>query len=393
MNLAYISPFPPTPSGVADYSAVLLPYLRPHFAHLVVVADGVESQGDAGADVAWWNQGRIVPLYHLGNHARYHRYAYSALRRFPGVVVLHDGNLLPFVHALTLERGDRAAFLREAGFERGREGAAAAEAALHLACPLDLQEYPMLARVVRASLGVVVHSRVLRERVLQAYGRARVAVIPHLDLMPQGRPPISRAEAKSALGFDPADLLIGAFGFITPSKRLDRALAAFARLRGEFPQARFVCVGEAATGCEAMLEGLALGEAVQVTGYLPLEKFLRYLHAADIGVNMRYPTWGESSGTLARLMACAVPTLVTDAGAFAELPDETVVKVPPGPDEDAAIEEALRGLLSSAERRRAIGAAAQAFVARHGDPVRVAEQYAEFMRSVVAGGGRCTSSM
>ncbi len=396
MNLAYVSPLPPLPSGVADYSAVLLPHLRPHFSRIVAVVDGyaphlplglVDQVHDASQEPDWWLREQAVPLYHMGNHPAYHRYIYRLLQRVPGVTVLHDGNLLPFVHELTLARGERSAFVREAGLERGREGVRAAWDSLRQALPLPPDDYPMLGRVLRASLGVIVHNRYLYERGKQVYPQARLTVIPHLDLMPPDPNPPPRRDLKASLGLDPDVLLIGAFGFIAPSKRLEPALRAFSRLREEFPQARLVCVGQVVEGYNfrASLKEMGLEDVVRVTGYVPMETFRRYLRAVDVGVNLRYPTWGESSGPLLRLMACGVPTLVTDAGGFAELPDEAVVKVPAGPGEVEAIETALRALLSDPQRRATIGEAARAFIADECDPTRVAERYATFIRATVCG--------
>ena len=394
MNLAYVSPLPPLRSGVADYSAALLPYLRPYFSHIVAVVDGygpqlpsglVDQVYDVSDDPVWWLKEQVVPLYHMGNHLQYHRYVYRALQRFPGITVLHDGNLLPFVHDLTLARGEQDGFIREAGFERGGEGIIAAWNSLRCAEPLGIDEYPMLARVARASLGVIVHSQYLYDLGMKVYPDARMAVIPLLHSMPPGPGSVPRRDPKALLGLDPDSLLIGAFGFIAPLKRLDQALRAFARLRDAFPQARSVCVGEVASGYnfQALLDELALGGAVQVTGYVPMETFLCYLRAVDVGVNLRYPTWGESSATLVRLMACGVPTVVTAAGAFAELPDEVVIKVPAGPGEVDAIETALRRLLSDAGRRAEIGASARAFAADRCAPQKVAHQYAAFIRAIV----------
>ena len=117
MILAYVSPLPPLRTGVADYSAALLPHLRPLFDRIVAVVDGyvpanvdglVDEVIDSSRRRDWWRDGRAVPLYHLGCNTRYHQYIYDALRRAPGVTVLHDGNLLPFARVDPLAIGLRA---------------------------------------------------------------------------------------------------------------------------------------------------------------------------------------------------------------------------------------------------------------------------------------------
>ncbi len=206
-----------------------------------------------------------------------------------------------------------------------------------------------------------------------------------------GLSPLPRREARRALGLDPVGLYIGAFGIIAPQKRLAEALRAFAHLRPSFPEARFLCVGAEVAGSDlrAVAEELGVGDVVEITGHVPQPVMARYLWAVDVGVNLRTPTWGETSGALLRLMSCGVPTLVTDAGAFAELPDDVVVKVAAGPEEVEAVEAALQTLLSDEGQRAAIGRAAQAFVSAHCSPPQVARQIAEFIYGSV--GEVCTS--
>jgi glycosyltransferase involved in cell wall biosynthesis len=296
---------------------------------------------------------------------------------------------LPFVHDATLAAGNRRDFIREAGFERGGDGITAAWAALRSSEPLCLEDYPMLARVVSSSLGVIVHNHYLRGRIeALACPKVPIAVIPMLNMMrPEAATP-SRREAKEALGLDPDGMLVGTFGFIASSKRLDQALEAFSRLRDRFPGIRFVCVGELAPEYDfaAVVTRLGLRDCVHVTGYTPMEMFRRYLYAVDAGLNLRHPTWGESSASLVRMMACGIPTLVSDVGAFAELADETVVKVPVGSGEVDAIASALRALLSDADLRTRIGAAARAYVEGQCAPKKVAEQYAAFIYRVIRTG-------
>ena len=76
MRVAYYSPMPPERSGIADYSALLVPALRTR-----VDVDVAERNGTADGDVA---------LYHVGNDAEVHGWILERLRRRPGVVVLHD---------------------------------------------------------------------------------------------------------------------------------------------------------------------------------------------------------------------------------------------------------------------------------------------------------------
>src|SRR5581483_1765944 len=79
-------------------------------------------------------------------------------------------------------------------------------------------------------------------------------------------------------------------------------------------------------------------------GYTGEQDFFRYLKAVDAVVNLRYPTAGETSGTLVRALGAGLPVIVSDFGQFGELPDDVCLKVSPGPDEERQLYAQLRKL-------------------------------------------------
>ena len=107
LRLDYFSPLPPERSGISEYSSLLLPALERRF-DVEVAARGRAAVGD-------------VCLYHVGNNPDAHAWIVEALRRRPGVVVLHDFVLHHLVAGMTLGRGDAEGYLgamqRDAGVE------------------------------------------------------------------------------------------------------------------------------------------------------------------------------------------------------------------------------------------------------------------------------------
>jgi glycosyltransferase involved in cell wall biosynthesis len=396
MNLAMVGPLPPSPTGIADYSLVLLRHLRPHFERLLAVVDRDAQPTLAPHDVdgvyqvpdtTWWSRGPAVPLYQMGNHAAYHGFVFGLLRRFPGITVLHDGNLLPFFHAITLDAGSRVDYVREVGFNETRgEGRHLAWQLLRGAESLDPHRFTMLARVVRASLGIVVHNATMRDRVLEVDPQAHVTIIPHLDVAPLAESTLTRAQCRALLGYDQDEFVIGSLGFIAPTKRIEAVLEAVSELISRYPHVRLACVGEAVADydVQAAVRRLGLEGHVRFTGYVTGEELDAYTRAVDVGVNLRYPTWGESSGTLIRLMSAGKPVLVTDAGSFAELPGGSVVKIPAGPSEGEMLVRHLSRLIADDELRSTIGHAARAYIEAHCSPAVVARRYASFIRTTVS---------
>src|SRR5947207_4894454 len=87
MRVAWFSPLPPIRSGIAAYSAEVLPAVSR--AHAVDCFDG------AAAHVFVWKMRRDpydLIVYQLGN-APCHDYMWAYLARYPGLIVLHDARL------------------------------------------------------------------------------------------------------------------------------------------------------------------------------------------------------------------------------------------------------------------------------------------------------------
>jgi len=127
-------------------------------------------------------------------------------------------------------------------------------------------------------------------------------------------------------------LVIATFGRLAFNKRLPVILHAFARLGQEFPNARLFLVGELDPSSgdfdvPHLIEELGIASRVCITGYVERERFVQYMAITDVGLNLRYPHAGESSGTLVRLLNLGVPVITSNLGPFAELPDDCCWKV------------------------------------------------------------------
>ncbi len=132
---------------------------------------------------------------------------------------------------------------------------------------------------------------------------------------------------------------------------------------------------------EARRAGVA--ERVHVTGFVSFADFEAAIAATDLCLNLRYPTAGETSASLLRVLAVGRPAVVSDYAQFAELPREIAVRVPlaASPEEEAAaLASELRNLLSSPRQLREMGLAAREHVRRRHDPQAAAAAVADACR-------------
>jgi glycosyltransferase involved in cell wall biosynthesis len=399
MRLAYFSPLPPQRSGIADYSAELLPHLAQHLEVEPFVDEGVKVdpeivdrfpvRGDK-AFPALWEAGRYdAVLYHIGNNHEYHARTWRMLLRYPGIVVLHEPMLHHLVRGMTLARGDLEGYVEEMRYAYGRTGESLARRSLGTGIPLDAWSYPLFERVVDASLGLLVHNDCTRDRVLASRPGTRIAKVPHhLSLGELGRFEEERApvaELRAALDLPPSGLLFASFGFITPAKRIDVALRAFARLRREVaPDALYLLVGEVSPYYDlGTLLTPELSEGVVLVGRTELPEFLRYMAAADVTINLRYPSAGETSGTLIRLLGLGKAVIVSNTGAFAEIPDGCCAKIDLDATEEEMLFTVLRALATDPGLRRQMGENARRHIAAHHTLEGSARGYADFVRRIV----------
>jgi glycosyltransferase involved in cell wall biosynthesis len=376
VRIAYASPLPPLSSGIADYSAELAPALAAAGCELELFFEdraapppplgarfrcrSVRELGAAAADFD-------LVLYHLGNSAPHHAGIYDTLLEVPGVVVLHEFMLHHLVRERTLVAGDARAYVEEMRYAAGETGRRAAQRLLDSHYPVDVWSFPLFERVVDRSRAVLVHSEFARRRVRASRPGARVETVPFPVALAGLEPvtPAARAAARAELGLPADALVVGSFGFVTPQKRLEPVLRAFAALRRRRPQALLLVAGEISPhyDFDAALAA-AGGEGVRVTGRLPLERFHRAMAAADFALNLRHPTGGETSASLLRLLALGVPTVVTRAGSFADLPAGAVASVPVDELEEPLLEGLFETLAGDAGLRRAMGEAARRHVER-----------------------------
>ena len=367
MKVAYYSPMPPSRSGIADYSALLLPELSKR-VDVVVAKQGRFPllRGRVGStDIA---------LYHIGNDADAHGWIVEALRRRPGIVVLHDFVLHHLVVGLTFARGDAAGYLAAMEREGGLVGRLLGYAVLDNKLPplwdTRPEEFPLTGEILAYATGLIVHSHYVEERARAIGYRGPIVRIPH-PAWPV--PAVAPAQVEGAP-------LFGCFGHLNESKRINELLAAFTRLRERHPHARLLLVG----GASVRLQRIDFPDGVIREEYVPEDRLWALMAACDAIVSLRSPTMGETSGSAIRALSLGKPLVVSDVGWFSELPGEAVLKVPLDEREEDTLAAALE-VLTDEQVRRTMGQAARVLVEREHRLDRVAESYAAALEELAGG--------
>jgi glycosyltransferase involved in cell wall biosynthesis len=367
VKVAYYSPLPPSRSGIADYSELLLPALRERIEEVAVVRPGGRRPK---ADVS---------LYHVGNDPDSHGWIVDALREEPGVVVMHEFVLHHLISGITLGRGDAQGYFEAMQRELGVVGRllalGVADNLLPLLWETQPERFPLAGSILDLSTGVIAHSRYVEERVRETGYDGPVWRVPHPAWAVRAADP-----ARDVRG----DPLVGCFGHLNVNKRIPQLLEAFVLLRERRPGARLLLAG--ATGerfaLERRLERVDLGDALLREEYVPEERMWSLMAACDVLVNLRSPTMGETSGAAIRALGLGKAMLVSDVGWFAELPDGVALRIPVDEYEVPTIAAALE---LAADHRDELGAAAAEHVRREHDLGRAADGYAWALEEAAGG--------
>lgn len=381
MKLAYASPLRPQASGVSDYSEELLPYLARAF-DLTLVTDNLTPTNPALAafrkiDVraldAHANTFDAI-VYHIGNAPLYANF-YNAARQIPGVVVLHDVTLHHLRAWQTIERGNAAAYFDAL---RAAYGETVAAQAKQNPASLNRFDYPLSEELLQRARGVIVHSAYAANFV------RRVAPNVPLAQAPMGIPPsaiIPQTQARARLGFADDTFIVAAFGEIHPHKRIAVALTAFAEFAARHANARLLLIGAESPNYDVatILRALQLENFVQRVGFVAMETYQDYIAASDVCLNLRYPSAGETSASLLRLLGAGKTTFVTRTAAYAELPADVCVKIEPDAHEKQLLLEYLGYFFDRPAARQALGANARAYVQQNHTLDQAAKAYERFL--------------
>ena len=320
MRVAYYSPLPPETSGIADYSALLLPALRERI------------------DVETVKRGRTKPprrsdvsLYHVGNSPEAHTWIVDALRRRPGVVVLHELVLHHLIAGMTIGRKNGPGYLDAMERDSGLPGRLLAHGVLEGRVPplweTRPEDFPLAGEVLDRTTALIVHSQYV------AAGARRLGYDGPLHVIPH---PAWPAPAVEPVRLDGAPL-VGCFGHLNASKRVPQLLQAF-RLLPE--SARLLLVGPVSPryDLDAALERFG-SERIVREEYVPEARLWSLMAACDVLVSLRAPTMGETSGSVLRALSLGKPLVVSDVGWFSEL--EGAARIAPGDGEVEALAAAL----------------------------------------------------
>lgn len=390
-RLAFISPLPPQKTGVADYGLDIATALAADFVIDYIVEKPVEVDvhGLEGGvyDPAWFEAHAFdydVVLYQVGNSA-FHGFMLSLIKKYPGIVVLHDFFLLNLVERVAMKSGASEMiyqFIYEShgypalvDFCRNEDFYIAAE------------KYPGNFFLVNQAQALVAHNDYARQLSRHFYG-VEGFERTYLAPLPRRAAQIDRAtrlDVRRRHDISDDAFVVCSFGSLDSRKQCIQIIAAWAHSDvGKRPVARLVFVGGVDPAYQFQIDEVMRETGltnVIFTGYADRAEYADFLNAADIAIQLRVNSRGETSGALLDVMSYGLPTIANDHGASAGLPENVVLKI----GEACAVDEirtAIDALASDGKLRKFYEDAARNHVETHHSLTATARAYAAIFDAV-----------
>jgi glycosyltransferase involved in cell wall biosynthesis len=393
-RMAYVSPVPPEQSGIADYSAELIPELSRHYDITIVANEPSTNDENLESNFPLITPTQFLAeadgfdrvLYHIGNSEFHAAQLKDLLPRVSGTVALHDAYLSGVGNWIANRSGRGPAGFTETLYRS--HGWPAALREMRDGVYAAIRDFPCSLPVVQGAIGAIQHSRHGRDILAAHFGPDAirdVRIIPHLRQRFNGP---ERRAARARLGVPDHQFLVCSFGYVSPAKLPERLLAAWQDTGLATANARLVFVGQTGDGGEPTLKQAAakLQQPLERlwTDHVDAATYRAWLAAADVAVQLRTDSRGETSGAILDCMAAGVATVINDHGSAAELPADAVVRLPADFTNVMLAESLL--LLRDPARRQTLATAAQAHVANNLSPRRIAAEYHAAIEAFYADG-------
>jgi len=402
-RLAWFSPWPPQPSGIAGRSAELCRELSGKGYGIDVFVDdqdadvrpsirrSPDSPPDPGSvrvqsahDFVWRaaREQYDLAVYQVGNSAL-HDFIWPYLFRWPGLVLLHDARLHHARGSALLKKKRFDDYREEFAYNQPEQSADLAELAVRGFGGPYYYQWPMTRAVVEGSRLVASHSQGAARELREQFPLRQIEYVA----LGEGPDRNASAEAnafRQTHGLDSHAVVFGVHGGLTAEKRIPQILRAFHATRPWLGNARLLLAGRPHPSLSVLerIADLGLQENVRVIDMLDDQLFDAAIAATDVSLNLRWPTTLETSGPWLRSLASGKPTVIFDLPHFDHVPaldPRTWLRHWPTPDlsddakssavavaidildEEHSLRLALRRLASDAPLRVRLGERARQF--------------------------------
>jgi glycosyltransferase involved in cell wall biosynthesis len=346
--LRFFSPYPPTLSGVSDYSLTVAKHLARDIDVLSVVKtpeerDFLKSHALEAELIEDCTTGSGLRIYQIGNSDA-HDYVFNAALKTPGILVLHDLHLHGLIKAATLAHNKENEYRSLMTSEGPSEQLVANRTLMGDFSPLYSAFVEGYRELVKASLCVIVHSDWGANCIRRDNLNVPVHVVPHFcdGLIANAERSGRIRKTRQELGISERAFVLSHFGFVTEVKQLDLLIEICLLLQERLDIHLLIAGGGSRELLASQAAPLSAVRHKTIVGHVPDQMLNDSILASDLVSILRYPSNGETSGIGARCLSMGRPMLCFDYYAYSDLPRDVAVHIPLDTfDPETAVEKIL----------------------------------------------------
>ncbi len=386
MKLIWATPYS-MHSAIARYSQAVVSELRRRGHQVAIYRTEVGSDAELPAredecilahgsddEHRWLHEADLV-IANVGDHYAYHGALLELAEKRPYVAVLHDWCVLNFFWGWLLANHRSHDAARIIGTMYGpTAGELCASATWENLLERATEHFPMTEWIAADTLGCITHSSFYMDRV-----RNTCAGPVHKLSLAYPVEPVNQDERTPTA--DRGTLAVRTFGMVNANKRIDRVIRALARDPELAARTRYHVLGPVNDVERRRLELVCADvgfDGLVLEGRVSDERLHQGMAEADVICCLREPALEGASASAIEGMQSGAPVIVSDAGFYAELPDDYVLKVG-GEDQEAAILRHLQNVDRNRAQSREMGRAAAAWAASEFS----ASHYVDGLESVI----------
>lgn len=333
-RLAMVCPLPPDKTGIAGYSIQMIKGLSLYY-QITVVTPTINPEKNWNdlqlpvENTQWLTQNFDQfddILYQFGN-APYHKEMLPLLEQVPGVIVLHDfflSGLYFYLEVMDSTQCWSNQLYNSHGYTPLIKRLQASDMTEWDKIKMD---YPCNLEVLQNALGVIVHSQYAVTLAEKWYPQQNT--FTSWQKIPLVREKFQKP--KNKLDKESGEHWVCSFGILAKTKLNHRLIEEWAQSTlSKTKKNKLIFVGESThpqyhQKLQDLINHYQIHEQVMITGWLDNEQFNQYLSHADIAVQLRSQSRGESSAAVLDCMNAGITTIVNANGSMAELDSDTVV--------------------------------------------------------------------
>ena len=396
-RIAYFSPLPPKKSGISYYSSNILPLLSKYWDIDIFIDD------DYSCDVSLINSNFNIfsfqnfetlnkqksynsIIYQIGNSDN-HIYMFDMLKKFPGIVVLHDIFLGGVIHWITGKIGKQDKFIEEIIYSHGKLGQKMVDKAKKgLISWSDLiWNLQINKRILDNATHIILHSDWDRKKVLEVNPQFdnKISLIHQFSPLKEFN---NKYTIKNQLAFSDDEFLICSFGFVVETKKIDVVIKNIANFLKSH-NAKYLIVGEMDPNYGAkinkIIKEMKLEEKILITNFIDEKKYHHYMQICDLCISLRTKTRAGTSASINHSLGAGIPTIISDVEPFNEFPDDVVIKIKP--TEEKNLEKILSNLYDSKTKLSELGKKGQIYAKNFLSKDACVEKYVKILDNFLSG--------